>query len=251
MPAVTTTTGRSCASAPSSGVCSRAGSAGSVSQQALHQHDGAEPHQQPAQQPRHIAGAHAQRGADGIVARHPQPERRDGDEHQPRQHILAPEHAQERTWRRWRIVGRHGHLNASLPARRRHRISPALVAGAATAARRAYAMAPAIAGKRTHSVSIFTALVIVFQALDLVREPGARVVERLRRRDDEALLGQRRPWRPPSVNAATAARCSGFEHRARRRRRREHAVPGDGADVGEADLFHGRHVRIVRQPRRG
>ena len=35
--------------------------------QALHKNDGAEPEQDPAQQPRHIAGAHAQRGADRII----------------------------------------------------------------------------------------------------------------------------------------------------------------------------------------
>ena len=59
--------------------------------QALHQNDHAKPEQQPAQQPRHVAGAHAQRGADRIVARHPQPERGDGDEQQARQHIGAGE----------------------------------------------------------------------------------------------------------------------------------------------------------------
>src|SRR2546423_8226041 len=61
--------------------------------QSLHQNDGAEPHQNPAQQPRHVAGAHAQRRADGIIARKPQPERRDADEHEPGQHVLAREDA--------------------------------------------------------------------------------------------------------------------------------------------------------------
>jgi hypothetical protein len=62
--------------------------------QSLHQNDGAEPHQNPAQQPRHVAGAHAQRRADRIIAREPQPERRDTDEHEPGQHVLAREDAQ-------------------------------------------------------------------------------------------------------------------------------------------------------------
>src|SRR5262249_28283089 len=55
----------------------------------LQENDGAEPEQDPAQQPRHIARAHAQRGADRIVAREKQPERRDADEHEPGDHVLA------------------------------------------------------------------------------------------------------------------------------------------------------------------
>ena len=59
--------------------------------QPLHQDNDAESEQDPAQQPRHVAGAHAQRGADGIVAREPQPEQRHADEQQARQHVLARE----------------------------------------------------------------------------------------------------------------------------------------------------------------
>jgi len=51
--------------------------------------ENAEPGQHPAQEPRHVAGAHAQRGADRIVARQEQSERSDGDEHQASEHVPA------------------------------------------------------------------------------------------------------------------------------------------------------------------
>src|SRR5262245_7730521 len=63
--------------------------------QSLHENDDAKAEQEPAQQPRHVAGTHAQGGSDGIIARQPQAGRRHGDEEQARQHVLAREHAPE------------------------------------------------------------------------------------------------------------------------------------------------------------
>src|SRR5262249_2941440 len=64
--------------------------------QSLHENDGAEAEQEPTQQPRHVAGTHAQGGANGIIAREPQAERRHRDEEQAGQHTLAAAPAPER-----------------------------------------------------------------------------------------------------------------------------------------------------------
>ncbi len=55
----------------------------------------AESEQRPAQEPRHVAGAHPQRRADRIVARYPKAERGHRHEQQPGQHVVAPEHLQD------------------------------------------------------------------------------------------------------------------------------------------------------------
>src|SRR5262249_7775612 len=59
--------------------------------QSLHDNDGAEAEQEPTQQPRHVAGAHAQGAANGVSTREPQAERRHRDEEQAGQPVLAAE----------------------------------------------------------------------------------------------------------------------------------------------------------------
>ena len=84
------------------------------------QHDRCpEPQENPAQQARHIAGAHAQRSADRIVAREPQAERRNADEHQAGEHVLAREDAECRDG--FGVVGcmSVGRSRSSLPLTRR------------------------------------------------------------------------------------------------------------------------------------
>src|SRR5262245_55945750 len=76
--------------------------------QALDQDEDAEGKQDPAQEARHVAGAHAQRRADGIVARHPQAEDRDACEHQAGKHVLMRQHLPHGGARRGRLILGHG-----------------------------------------------------------------------------------------------------------------------------------------------
>src|SRR5712691_243141 len=60
--------------------------------QPLEQDDASQSQQKPAQQPGNVAGPHAQRGADRVVAGNPQAQNRDPQEHQSGEHMLVRQH---------------------------------------------------------------------------------------------------------------------------------------------------------------
>ena len=98
------------------------------------------------------------------------------------------------------------------------------------------------------ATSIFTCVVMVCQCLIWPSSQSSASATDLARRDVHLLLAEFFLHRADGSAFSTIAFSSsstGFGVAAGANM----AVPGEGADIGEAGFLHGRHVRIIRQPR--
>src|ERR1700722_11162329 len=84
--------------------------------------------------------------------------------------------------------------------------------------------------------------------VQLAREPSLGVGERCVGHEVEGLLPERLDHRG-LLHGRDRGSKNRLQHRLRRAGRREQALPGDGADAGEAKLLHGGDVGKIRQPR--